>query len=152
MPAADLFIDTNVLVYAYDRAEPEKQARALEVLDKLAHAGAGAVSAQVLAEFAFVVTSKLPAPLTLEEAYVRVENFLRIWRIVDLTGMIVLEAIRGAREHRFNYWDAQIWAAARLNQIPLVLSEDFRDGAVVEGVRFVNPFVDGFDLARWLGQ
>jgi len=38
----------------------------------------------------------------------------------------------------------------RLNQIPLVLSEDFRDGAVVEGARFVNPFGDGFDLAHWL--
>ncbi|MCL6613582.1 MAG: PIN domain-containing protein [Firmicutes bacterium] len=150
MPDADVFIDTNVLVYAYDRAEPEKQARALEVLDRLARTGAGAVSAQVLAEFTVVVTSKLPAPLTLEEAYARVENFLRIWRLVDLTGMIVLEAIRGVREHRFNYWDAQIWAAARLNQIPLVLSEDFSDGAVVEGVRFVNPFGDGFDLAHWL--
>ncbi|MGQ9778435.1 MAG: PIN domain-containing protein [Bacillota bacterium] len=151
MPDADVFIDTNVLVYAYDRAEPEKQARALEVLDRLARTGTGAVSAQVLAEFTVVVTSKLPAPLTLEEAYARVENFLRIWRLVDLTGMIVLEAIRGVREHRFNYWDAQIWAAARLNQIPLVISEDFPDGAVVEGVRFVNPFGDGFDLAHWLG-
>ena len=27
-------IDTNVLVYAYDRSEPKKQRRALEVVDR----------------------------------------------------------------------------------------------------------------------
>jgi predicted nucleic acid-binding protein len=45
-----------------------------------------------------------------------------------------------------SYYDAQIWACARVNRIPLVLSEDFADGTVVEGVRFANPFAEGFDL------
>jgi predicted nucleic acid-binding protein len=38
------------------------------------------------------------------------------------------------------FWDAQIWATAKLNQIPQVLSEDFQHGRAVEGVEFVNPF------------
>lgn len=46
-----VFIDTNVLVYAYDRSEPEKQRRALEILDRLAVGRAGVISTQVLAEF-----------------------------------------------------------------------------------------------------
>jgi len=147
---ASVFVDTNVLVYAYDRSEPEKQARALSVLDRLALTGAGAVSCQVLAEFFTVVTAKLSAPLSIPEACARIESFLRIWRVLDLTGLIVLEASRGVRERRFSYWDAQIWAAARLNQIPLVLSEDFDDKAVVEGVRFLDPFGADFNLADWL--
>ena len=151
MKGVSVFLDTNVLVYAYDPSEPGKQARAQDVLDRLARARIGAVSAQVLAEFIAVSTAKLPAPLSLAEAYARIENFLRIWRIVDLTGMIVLEAVRGVREHGFSYWDAQIWAAARLNQIPLVLSEDFKDGAVVEGVRFADPFRENFEIGRWIG-
>ena len=55
------------------------------------------------------------------------------------------------RGYRLNYWDAQIWVAARLHQIPLVLSEDFSDGAVLEGVHFINPFRPGFRLADWTG-
>ena len=33
-----------------------------------------------------------------------------------------------------------------MNHIPLVFSEDFTDGSVIEGVRFANPFAKGFDL------
>ncbi len=37
-------------------------------------------------------------------------------------------------------------AAARLNQIPIVFSEDFQDGQTLEDVRFVNPFAGMFDV------
>ena len=66
-------------------------------------------------------------------------------------GMTVLEAARGVRDHQFNFWDAQIWATARLNQIPLVFSDDFSVGAVIEGVKFVNPFVEDFQPEDWIG-
>jgi len=48
--------------------------------------------------------------------------------------------------HGFSYWDAQIWATARLNQIPIVLSEDFAHGRRIEGVRFLNPFLPEVEL------
>jgi predicted nucleic acid-binding protein len=63
--------------------------------------------------------------------------------------LIVLEAGRGARDHGLAYYDAQIWAAARLNQVTTVFSEDFSDGQTLEGVRFVNPFASGFRLEDW---
>jgi len=144
------FVDTNVLVYAYDRSEPEKQRQALEVLDRLAMTRAGVISTQVLAEFFVAVTGRIPAPLSMAEALERLKNYLQSWAVVDLTGFIVLEAARGVREHQFNFWDAQIWATARLNQVPVVFSEDFTDGAVIEGVRFVNPFAKSFKIEEWL--
>lgn len=146
----EIFVDTNALVYAYDRSEPQKQRRALEVLDRLAVSRVGAISTQVLAEFFVAVTCKIGTPLSVSEAYVRVKNYLQVWTILDLTGMIVLEAARGVREHQFNFWDAQIWAAARLNQIPVVFSEDFNVGAVTEGVHFVNPFTEDFQIENWI--
>lgn len=145
-----VLMDTNVLVYAYDRSEPEKQRRALKVLDRLAMSGAGAISTQVLAEFFVAITRKIVAPLSPAEAYDRVKNYLQSWTVLDVTGMIVLEAARGVRDHQFNFWDAQIWATARLNQIPVVFSEDFNVGQVTEGVRFVNPFVEDFQLEEWV--
>ena len=145
-----IMADTNVLVYAYDRSEPQKQRRALEVLDRLAVSRVGVISTQVLAEFFVAVTRKIETPLSVSEAYVRVKNYLQAWTVLNLTGMIVLEAARGVREHQFNFWDAQIWAAARLNQIPIVFSEDFNAGAVTEGVQFVNPFAEGFQMEHWI--
>lgn len=144
----EVLVDTNVLVYAYDRSEPEKQRRAWEILKDLATLGNGVLSTQTLAEFFVAVTRKLPLPLSAAEAYRHLENYLQSWLVVDVTGMTVLEAARGVRDYQMNYWDAQVWATARLNQIPIVLSEDFQDGIVIEGVRFVNPFVEGFHVAE----
>jgi predicted nucleic acid-binding protein len=148
--SARALIDTNVLVYAYDRSEPTRQQQALDVLDRLALTGAGAITTQVLAEFFVTVTRKLVAPLNVADAYVRVENYLRVWTVYDLSGLVVLEAARGVRDHQLNFWDAQIWAAARLNQLPVVFSEDFNVGTTLEGVRFVNPFDPAFQLADWV--
>ena len=148
--SADIFVDTNVLVYAYDRSEPIKQAIAVTVLASIVRSGAGVISAQVLSEFFNAVTRKILAPLTLEEAHARVQNLLRLLHVVPVTDLIVLEAVRGVREHQLSLWDAQIWAAARLNQIPVILSEDFRGDLVLEGIRVVDPFRPDFKLEEWI--
>jgi predicted nucleic acid-binding protein len=146
---ARIFVDTNVLVYAYDRSEPEKQRLAFTLLDRLAITKVGMISTQVLAEFFVSVTRKIAAPLSAGDAYQRVSNYLQSWTVLDMTGMVVLEAVRGVRDHQLSFWDAQIWAVAKLNQAPVVFSEDFSDGQVVEGVRFVNPFVRDFQVEEW---
>lgn len=133
-------VDTNVLVYAYDRSEPEKQAKALEVLDALAKDGNGLLSPQILAEFFTVVTKKISAPLSVDQGYASLGNYIQFWDVVDLTGAVVLEAARGVKDNQLSFWDSLIWATARMNQIPAILSEDFLHNSVVEGVRFINPF------------
>jgi predicted nucleic acid-binding protein len=147
--AAENLVDTNALVYAYDRAEARKQKRALETLRRLSMVGRGRLSAQILGEFFRAVTLKIPSPLNPSDAYGQIITLIRAFSPLPITPLIVLEAARGVRDHRLNYWDAQVWATARLNQIPLVLSEDFKDGFVLDGVRFVNPFARAFDLATF---
>ncbi|HNS53058.1 MAG TPA: PIN domain-containing protein [Anaerolineae bacterium] len=145
-----VLIDTNVLVYAYDRSEPEKQTRAVQVLDRLATSGLGVLTSQVLAEFSVAVTRRIPAPLSTNQAYERLQNHVQSWTILEQTGLIVLEAARGVEEHQFSFWDALIWATARLNQIPVVFSEDFHTGSSTEGMRFANPFAADFQIEDWL--
>ncbi len=147
-----VIVDTNVLLYAYDRGRPSKQPRALAVLNHLVVQGMGVLTSQVLAEFFVNATKKLQPPLTLEETYNCIENYLLSWEILDITGAIVLEAARGVRTHRMAYWDAQIWASARINQIPVVFSEDFGSRRVIEGVRFISPFDADFDMKIWFGK
>ena len=143
---ARVFVDTNVLVYPYDRASPEKQRAARILLAQLVKARAGVISAQVLAEFFTTVTRKLKAPISLDRAERRVINLGRTMDVVPTTNLIVQEAIRGTQQYHFQFWDAMIWAAARLNHAPLILSEDFQDGALIEGVRIKNPFAEKFRL------
>jgi len=142
-----ILIDTNVLVYAYDPSDVAKQQRAQQVIAFVSD-GVGALSVQVLGEFYWTVTRKIQPPLSPERAARSVENYLRSWRVLDLARAVVAEAVRGAVRLRLPYWDALIWATAKLNQVPLVLSEDFADGAFMEGVRFMNPFSSTF--ARFL--
>ena len=145
-----VLIDTNLLIYLYDIHSPKKAAQARLVLDRLELTRAGRLSVQNLAEFLHVSTRKLDPPLNRAEALTQVTLFTRMWPVFDLTPMIVLEAARGVRDHGLAYYDAQVWAAARLNQVTLVFSEDFSDGQVLEGVRFVNPFKAEFRLDEWI--
>jgi predicted nucleic acid-binding protein len=139
----NVLIDTNLLVYIYDLSEPEKRQRAIEVLQQVRDARAGVLSAQVLSEFYNTVTRKLDPPLSPAQAEEQLWALTRVWPVFPVTSEVVFEAIRGVREYQFSFWDAQIWAAARLNRVSTVLSEDFNPGTVIEGVRFVNPFEDG---------
>jgi predicted nucleic acid-binding protein len=144
-----ILVDTNVLVYAHDRGDPAKQDWATEVLHRLALTDSGCLSTQCLAEF-FSAVTRGPVPrLTVSEAAQQVEWLVRAWPVFDVTPQIVLEAIRGVREHQFHSWDAQLWALARLNQVAVIFSQDFNPGAVIEGVRFVNPFADDFQPEAW---
>ena len=106
------------------------------------------MSVQSLSEFISVAVRKLG--LTPEDALRQAELWSRLWPIFNLTPIIVLEAARGVRDYSLSYYDAQIWAAARLNQVPLIFSEDFDSGAVLEGVRFVNPFAPDFVIVNWV--
>jgi predicted nucleic acid-binding protein len=134
-------VDTNILVYAYDRSEHRKQGRALEVLDQLAQVDSGVLSTQVLGEFFRVVTRKIPAPMSLEEARQHLHEYVRSWNVVSVTPDIVLESARAAAEYQLPYYDAQIWATAGAYRISTVLTEDFSHGIRLEGVQFLNPFL-----------
>jgi predicted nucleic acid-binding protein len=145
-----ILIDTNLPVYLYDQNEPARQVQAMHVLGQLETSGNGRLSVQTLAEFLSVSTRKLTPPLTPAEALQQAELFARLWPVFDLTPLIVLEAGRGMRDHQLSYYDAQIWATARLNQVPVIFSEDFDSGSSLEGVRFINPFAAEFQIEAWI--
>lgn len=141
-----VLLDTNILVYLYDIAEKSKRERALTVVDDLIRTTRAVISPQVMGEFFQAVTRSRRPLLTHEEALTCIRQYLTACEVVPITELIVLEATRGVESYRFSYWDAQIWATARLNQITTVYSEDFNSGATIEGIHFVNPLNDNFLL------
>ncbi len=145
---AAFLVDTNVLAYAYDVRDSERQARAVECLRTLAQTRQGAVSAQVLGEFFWVATQRLDPPLTAAEAERSMTNYARSWVVYPITTQAVLEAVRAVQRYQFPYWDALIWATAKLNNVLTILTEDQPSAPLIEGVRFVDPFVATFDIAQ----
>src|SRR5918994_4668528 len=105
--AARYVVDTNLLVYALDRREPEKRERAREALRRVGRGGTAALPAQVLSEFGGACLRKLeprPEPETVRR---EVERLMLAFPLLPLTGPVVLEALRGVKEHLLSNYDAQ---------------------------------------------
>lgn len=143
--SARYLIDTNLLVYPHDAKDARKRERARDVLQQLATEQTGALPAQALSELASVALRKLQPPMDPREVYAQIESLERVFPVLPLTSSVVLEAVRCVKEHRLSYYDAQIWAVAKLGQVGVVLSEDFDSGSVLEGVEFLDPFAPELD-------
>lgn len=143
-------IDANVLVYNHDPREPVKTERAHAVLGELSRRRMALIPVQALAEFSSVCIAKLG----FESEVVReqVEDLVAGAPTLPLTANTVMTALRGVASHHLSYYDAQIWAAARLNGIEVILSEDFSDGRVIEGVTIVDPFRMDDPSVLWGGN
>lgn len=144
--AQQYLLDSNILVYVHDDRYPEKQRKSIEVIERVGQGPSAGLPVQVLAEFSNVTLNRLERPLLPHEVRQRIEMYEQVFPTFPLTQAMVLEAVRGVEEYSFSYYDGQIWAAAKFEQIPVVLSEDFPTGATIEGVTFINPLDEDFDL------
>lgn len=133
-------VDTNVLVYAFEAGDPERSARAAAWLDALLQRGVGALSVQALSEFAHVAMRRMQPVWSADEASSTVLDLSRAFDVVPVTPLIVVEALRGVAQHGMSFFDAQMWAVARLHQIPYLLTEDMASGATIDGVTVIDPF------------
>ena len=134
-----VFVDTNVLVYARDASEPEKQPLAAEWVAHLWRSQTGRLSIQILNEYYVTVTQKLKPGMSVEEAREDVRN-LMLWRPVPLSTTLVEQAWSVQDRHGASLWDALIIAAAQIARCPYLLSEDLQDGQDLDGVKVVSPF------------
>ena len=132
------FIDTNVLVYAWDEADPAKKQQALAALDPNVDDDL-VLSTQVLSEFYVVVTRPGRALMSSEEAARIIERFA-LSGVEPIDADLVLRAHRIHRDHAVSYWDALIVAAASRAGCERVLTEDLSAGTSIDGVRVQNPF------------
>ena len=137
-----ILVDSNVVIYAFDRGAGWKHDRAYDLLVEIEASSEGFLSTQVLNEFYWNVTRKIEIRLSEREAAEVVRYLTESWIVLPVTESVVLEGIRGAQEHQLHFWDGLIWAVAKLNGIELIATEDFSHDQQVEGVRYFNPFVN----------
>ena len=135
------FVDTNVLVYAYDRAAGVKRDLARNLLEILWNEGRGVLSTQVLQEFYVNVRRKARPPVSQDEARALVSDYLA-WGPIANDGAAVLEAIDVGHRFRISFWDALVVVAARKADASLLYSEDLNHGQIYGSIRVHNPFLE----------
>jgi len=133
------FVDTNLIVYAYDSSAGEKHDIARALLTRLWKSGQGALSVQVLQEFYNVATRKIPQPLHPSEARDRIRS-LSLWRIIRPTVDDVLASSELSESDKIAFWDALIVRAAQRAGAETLWSEDLQDERDFGGVRVRNLF------------
>ena len=131
-----VFLDTNVVVYAFDCADPAKQRTAIGVLetgDRLV------VSTQVLLETWWVLTRRLAEPLDEDHASKVIDELCAL-PVVSTDPELVRRAIETSHRFHIAVWDALIIEAARTAGCRRVLSEDLQSGQDFDGVMVEDPF------------
>jgi predicted nucleic acid-binding protein len=131
------FVDTNVLIYAFDATAGAKREAAVELMERLWTARTGCVSMQVLQEFYVTVTKKLRMPSN--SALAQVER-LGTWTVHRPAIGDVLRAIELHQKQKISFWDAMIIRSAIGSGCSVVWSEDLSHGQQLDGVTIQNPF------------
>lgn len=139
MPEDKIFIDTNIIIYAYDVTAGKKHKAAGNILSELWNSGLGVISTQVLQEFFVTVVQKIPKPIEKQQAKEIVGDFLK-WHVVVNSGDAIIEAIDICLNSGYSFWDSMIIQAAITGGAAILISEDFQNGQLISGVTIRNPF------------
>ena len=131
------FIDTNIIIYSLDQADPVKQAQARTLLKSLQEKRSGVLSTHAFQEFYVVATSKLGVePLLAKKIISSLANFETV--TIDLP--LIKQAIDIYAVDNISFWDALIVSAAAAAKCETIWTEDLNHGQLISGVKIENPF------------
>lgn len=134
---ANVFVDTNVLIYAVDQADLKKQLAAQTWRAWLWETNRGRISFQVLQEFYVIARRKQPSA----NVEIRKEvSDLMTWQPIVLDSNVITRAWEIEDRYGISFWDALIVAAAKTAGCRYLLTEDLQRGQDLDGVMVVNPF------------
>ncbi|MBT4499476.1 MAG: PIN domain-containing protein [Gemmatimonadetes bacterium] len=138
MQNKQIFVDTNLLVYAHDRdaADRHEKAKAL-VAELWRRPMLPAISVQVLQELYVNLIRKQVSDM---EARETIADY-RTWYVVENDAMLLMEGIEIRERLQSSFWDGLILAAAKRARAGVIWSEDFNTGQDYDGVVAVNPLI-----------
>ena len=136
--SADVFLDSNVLIYLFDETDARKNQRAEDVVRQSLETGHGCISYQVVQETINVVTRKLNA--TREDAREFLDRVLIPLWSVHPTRALYWRGLDLQQRYGFSFYDSLIIAAGLEAGCLTLYSEDLQHGQQVEGLTVVDPF------------
>ena len=134
-----VFVDTNVIVYAYDKDAGEKHRVALKIMKNLWRSGLGSISTQILQELFVTLTKKIPVPLAIPVVRETIKRLAK-WDVVVIDVETGIRAMEFQERYQYSFWDSLVIAAAIASGAKAVLSEDLADSQTIHDITIVNPF------------
>jgi len=141
------FVDTNILVYARDKSDKARHARAAKILDVLWRSRTGRLSTQVLQEYYVAVTRKLKPGLSRTAARQDIRDLLE-WKPRPVSPGVLESAWEIEDRWKLSWWDSLIAASALDCGATCLLSEDMQDGMVIHSLQIQNPFSEKFNMEQ----
>ena len=138
---APSFVDTNVLVYAFDKSSSPKKQVAQRLMHELMEEDRLRVSTQVLQELFVTLTRKVSQCCSTEEALAVLED-LTAWPLITVDYAAIRAAGGLAHQAKLSFWDALVVVAAARTGAAVLYTEDLNDGQEILGVRISNPFAE----------
>lgn len=139
---SEVFVDTNVLLYAVDDRDLVKRDAARRWLAECWHRRCGRLSNQVLSEFYVSARRKFPSAVSAGDARAEVRRYQN-WRPWVIDHPTVESAWAIESRYGLSYRDALIVAAAQQQGCTRLISEDLQHDLLIDSVRILNPFIVG---------
>ena len=133
------FVDTNVLVYAFDKSGSPKKRVAQQLMNELMEEDRLRLSTQVLQELFVTLTRKVSQRCSSEEALAVLED-LSAWPMMVVDLAAIRAAVALVDQANLSFWDALVVVAAARAGAAVLYTEDLNDGQEILGVRIRNPF------------
>ncbi len=133
------FVDTNVLVYAFDKSSSPKKRVAQQLMNELMEEDRLRLSTQVLQELFVTLTRKVSQPCSTEEALALLEE-LSAWPLMIIDYSAIRAAGSLAHKVQLSFWDALVVVAAARTGAGVLYTEDLNHGQEILGVQIRNPF------------
>jgi len=133
---ANVFLDTNILVYSYSVNELEKRnvARNL-ILNNISF-----ISTQVLQELSNTITRKLG--FSFDDAIKVVEEMSKNNNLHTNTKITILKACEIAARYQLSFYDSMIVAAALESNCEILYTEDMQHNQIINNtLTIINPFL-----------
>ena len=136
-----IFLDTDIIVYAYGKFEDEekrKREKAEEILKSLYKEGDYRISTQVIQEFCSIISSKMK-PVEPEKAVSKFIDTLPEDRIVTVDIGSIKKALEVKDRYNFSFRDSLIIATALDAGCTVIYTEDMCSTQIVDNLQIVNP-------------
>lgn len=134
--SGDIFVDTNILIYAYSDTELEKKKKVLSLLTT----ESVAISTQVVNEFIWVMRRKF----NVEYGSLKfiIDNIFDLYKVCIINQSSVLKAVDLSKRLNFSYWDSLMLASALASGCSIFYTEDLQNGQHIDNqIVVINPFV-----------
>ena len=140
--SVDTFIDSNVFVYLFDPASPDKCQKSEQLIANALQQDNACISYQVVQEILNVITTRLRVNATVEQTSIFLFNTLiPLWKI-NPTRELYLRGLNIQSRYKYSFYDSMIIAAALEAGCKTLYSEDMQHGQRIEQLTIENPFLE----------